>query len=147
MGRACLSPLLMSITMDRLDYYDILPAGMDAYLSNYGHHISKPLYLWAVSLMRDKNGGKAKPMEKDAVKKMLADYGVEVENDKAYDVPYVFMMAKMDYYGSSLIDEGHLAKFVKDYLDDPDGSESRAFDELYVKMVALGIPIDWEDVI
>ena len=133
--------------MDRLDYYDIRPAGMDAYLSNYGRHISKPMYLWAVSMMRDRNGKKAKPVEKDEVRKALESYGAVVKNDRAYDVPYVYMMAKMDYFGSSIPDESHLAMFVQDYLDDPDGSDTRAFDELYVKTIALGIPIDWEDVI
>jgi len=133
--------------MDRLDYYDIRPAGMDAYMSNYGRHISKPMYFWAVSQMRDRNGNTPKAMTKDEARKMLETFGVKVQNDKAYDVPYVLMMAKMDYYGSSIIDDPHLAKFVKDYLDDPDGSPSRAFDELYVKTIALGIPIDWEDVL
>ena len=133
--------------MDRLDYYDIRPAGMDAYLSNYGRHISKPMYHWAVSMMSDRNGNKAKPMEKEEAKKMLDAFGISIKNDKAYDVPYVFMMAKMDYLGSSIADDMHLARFVKDYLDDPDGSKTRAFDELYIKTVALGIPIDWEDVI
>ena len=131
----------------RLDYYDILPAGMEAYLSNYGHHISKPMYKWAVSQMRDRNGKKAQPMDKEEVMGILRANSVEVERDYAYDVPYVYMMAKMDYYGSSIMDENHLAKYVHDYLDDIDGSDSRAFDELYVKMVALGIPIDWQDLI
>ena len=49
--------------------------------------------------------------------------------------------------GSSIADEQHLAKFVKDYLDDKDGSDTRAFDEFYAKTIALGIPIMWEDVI
>lgn len=131
----------------RLDYYDILPAGMEAYLSNYGHHISKPMYKWAVSQMRDRNGKKAQPMDKEEVMGILRANNVEVERDYAYDVPYVYMMAKMDYYGSSIMDENHLAKYVHDYLDDIDGSDSRAFDELYVKTVALGIPIDWQDLI
>ena len=133
--------------MDRLDYYEIRPAGMDAYLSNYGRHISKPMYLWAVSMMRDRNGKRAKPVEKDELKKLLEEYGAVVENDRAYDVPYVYMMARMDYYGSSITDDAHLALFVQDYLDDPDGSETRAFDEFYTKTIALGIPIDWEDMI
>lgn len=120
---------------------------MDAYMSNYGRHISKPLYMWAVSLMRDRNGNKAAPLEKETVKRILSNHAITLENDKAYDAAYVMMMAKMDYFGSSIIDEAHLAKFVKDYLDDRDGSDTRAFDELYIKTVALGIPIDWEDVI
>lgn len=84
-------------------------------------------------------------------KKIILDFldfiRFKVENDKAYDVPYVFMMARSDYYGSSIQDEQHLARFVMDYLDDVDGSSTRAFDELYAKTIALGIPIDWEDVI
>lgn len=133
--------------MERLDYFDILPAGMNAYLSYYGYHISKPMYLWAVWMMRDRDGKKAKPMEKDEVMSILKANGVEIENNKAYDVPYVFMMAKMDYYGSSITDEAHLSKYVRDYLDDKDGSKTRAFDELYAKTIALGIPIDWQDMI
>ena len=133
--------------MERLDYYDIRPAGMDAYLSNYGRHFSKQMYLWAVSMMKDRNGNKAKPVEKEDAKRLLEANGVTVENGRAYDVPYVMMMAKMDYMGSSISDDRHLALFVKDYLDDKDGSDTRAFDEFYVKTIALGIPIDWEDVI
>lgn len=105
------------------------------------------MYLWAVSMMRDRDGRKAKPMEKDEVMSILKANGVEIENNKAYDVPYVFMMAKMDYYGSSITDEAHLSKYVRDYLDDIDGSKTRAFDELYAKTIALGIPIDWQDMI
>ena len=97
--------------------------------------------------MKDRNGNKAQPMEKEAVMSILKANNVEIENNMAYDVPYTYMMAKMDYMGSSITDEAHLAKFVKDYLDDKDGSSSRAFDELYAKTNALGIPIDWQDMI
>lgn len=133
--------------MTRLDYYDIHPAGMDAYLSNYGYHFSKPMYEWAVSMMRDRNGNKMQPVSKEQAAEVLRANGVTVEHDKGYDVPYVWMMGKADYFGSSIVDDAHLAKFVKDYLDDKDGSDSRAFDEFFAKTVALGIPIMWEDVI
>jgi hypothetical protein len=133
--------------MERLDYYDIRPAGMDAYLSSYGRHISKPMYLWAVSMMRDRDGRRLKPMEKSEVRDLLKSYGVTVENDKGYDAPYVLMMAKADYFGSSISDDAHLTLYVKDYLDDKDGSPTRAFDELYTKTIAMGIPVDWPDLI
>lgn len=133
--------------MTRLDYYDIHPAGMDAYLSNYGYHFSKLMYEWAVSMMRDRNGNKLSPVSREQAIEVLKANGVTVERDKGYDVPYVWMMAKADYFGSSIMDEAHLAKFVKDYLDDKDGSDTRAFDEFFAKTVALGIPIMWEDVI
>lgn len=73
--------------------------------------------------------------------------GVTLKNDKGYDGVYVWCMATSDYLGSSITDEAHLAKFVKDYMDDSDGSPTRAFDEFYAKTMALGIPIVWEDVL
>lgn len=134
--------------MDRLDYYDIKPAGLEAYLSNYGYHISKPMYEWAVSMMKDRNGNRfQQPWTKEQVSELLKNNGITLKNDKAYDAPYVAMMCKADYLGSSVPDEAHLAKFVQDYLDDADGSKTRAFDELYAKLVALGIPVIWEDLI
>ena len=44
--------------MERLDYYDITPKGMEPYLSAHGHHFSKPMLEWAVGMMRDRNGKK-----------------------------------------------------------------------------------------
>lgn len=133
--------------MDRLDYYDILPSGMDAYLSNYGHHISKRMYEWAVSMMKDRNGNGTRALTKDEICDTLKRNGVEVKRNRSYDVPYVYMMASMDYLGSSIRDEASLCLYVKDYLDDIDGSPSRAFDELHINLVAKGIPIDWEDML
>ena len=133
--------------MDRLDYYDIKPAGMCAYLSHHGYHFSKLMYEWAVSMMRDASGNKLKAVDRDKVEETLRAHGVIIDNDYGYDAAYVWMMGTADYLGSSIVDEPHLALFVKDYLDDRDGSPSRAFDEFYAKTVALGIPIVWEDVI
>lgn len=114
-------------------------------MSYYGRHISKPLYEFAVSMMETRDGGKVKTMEKDALIEKLKALGVTVKNDKAYDLPYVWAMGTADYLGSSVPDEQHLAKFVRDYADDPDGSKTRAFDELYAKTLAMDIPLIWED--
>lgn len=132
---------------ERIDAYEKIPRGMREYLSYYGRHISKPLYEYAVKMMETRDGGKVKLMEKDAVTEKLKAHGVTVDNDKAYDVPYVWAMGMADYMGSSIPDEAHLAKFVKDYLDDPDGSQTRAFDELYAKTLAMDIPLIWEDLL
>ena len=43
--------------------------------------------------------------------------------------------------------EKRLAMFVKDYVDDRDGSPTRAFDEFYIKTVALGIPVFWDEML
>ena len=134
--------------MDRLDYYDITPKGMDAYLASHGYHFSKPMLEWAVGMMRDQQGGKISVVEKQKLDEKLKAYGITLENDKGYyDAVYVWCMGKADYLGSSIIDENHLARFVKDYVDDKDGAKTRAFDEFYIKTVALGIDIPWEDMI
>lgn len=134
--------------MERLDYYDILPAGMDAYLSNHGHHFSKPMLEWAVKKMRDRNGARIQVPDRARFEEMMRANSVVIKNDKGYyDPMYVWCMGKADYLGSSIPDEMHLMLFVKDYLDDIDGSETRAFDEFYVKMLAMGVDIPWEDMI
>ena len=94
--------------------------------------------------MRDRNGARLQPYDKDKVDSILKANGIVLDNDVAYDATYVMNMARADYYGSSINDELHLARYVKDYLDDPDGSPTRAFDEFYAGTIAMGVPILWE---
>ena len=134
--------------MERLDYYDILPKGLDAYLAAHGHHFSKPMLEWAVSMMKDREGKRMQMIDKKKVDEMLDAYGVKLKRtDGYYDPIYVYIMAKSDYFGSSIADEIRLAKYVGDYIDDPDGNPTRAFDEFYVNCLAKGIDIPWEDLI
>lgn len=131
-----------------MDYYDIMPKGMDAYLSNHGHHFSKPMLEWAVGMMKDREGKKMQVIEKKKLDEMLDAYGVKLKRTEGYyDAVYVYAMAKSDYYGSSLDDEIRLAKYVGDYTNDPDGNPTRAFDEFYINCMAKGIDIPWEDMI
>lgn len=98
-------------------------------------------------MMRDRNGNKIPVVEKSVLDEKLRANGVAVKNDMGYDLLYIWAMGMADYLSSSIPDEAHLAKFVKDYADDPDGSPTRAFDEFYAKTMALGIPIEWPDMI
>lgn len=130
-----------------MDYYDILPAGMKAYLSSYSWHFSKPMCEWAVSKMRDRNGNKVQLRSKEQVDTLLKNNGVELKNDYGYDSVFVMHMALADYMGSSIVDDAHLAKYVKDVLDDPDGYEGIAFTRFLADCSAKGAPIMWEDMI
>ena len=132
---------------ERIDDYEPMPRGLREYLSYNGRHFSKPLYEWAVKMMETRTGEMMRPVEKSVFEEKMRTNGVTLQNDKGYDGAYVWCMATSDYMGSSIVDEAHLAKFVKDYQDDPDGSPTRAFDEFYAKTMALGIPIVWEDVL
>lgn len=133
--------------MTRMDYYDILPAGMDAYLSSYGWHFSKALCEWAVSKMRDRNGNKISIRTKEQIDNILKANNVEIENDYGYDKVFVYHMGMSDYMGSSITDEPHIAKYVKDVLDDKDGYEGIALTRFLADCSAKGVPIMWEDVI
>lgn len=120
---------------------------MDAYLSNYGWHFSKPLCEWAVDKMRDRNGERVKMKPKEEVDAILKRNNIELVNDYAYDATYVMHMGLADYFGSSVVDEAHLAKYVKDVLDDEDGYDGVALTRFLADCNAKGIPIVWQDVI
>ena len=78
----------------------------------------------------------------------MSSYGQKINRtDGYYDGIYVWCMATSDYMNSSILDEQHLALFVKDYIDDIDGNPTRAFDEFYINCVAKGVDIPWEDMI
>ena len=120
---------------------------MEEYLGEYGYHFNKRLFEFAVGMMKDRSGRSLQPWDKETAEKFLQNYGIQLKNGKGHDAAYVLNMARADYFGSSLPDDARLALFVKDYMDDPDGSETRAFDEFYIKTVALGIPIFFDEML
>jgi len=134
--------------MDRLDYYDILPKGMEAYLSCHGRHFSKPMLKWAVSMMHSEKTDKIDIPEKSDFDEIMDSYGIRiVRSEGYYDCIYVWCMATSDYLKSSIPDEQHLAMYVKDYIDDVDGNRTRAFDEFYINCIAKGVDIPWLDLV
>ena len=116
----------------------------EEYTDQFGMHFNKKLYEWAVSMMTDRNGNNMQPRTKDQIIENLRAYGVTLDNVKGHDAAYVYQMARADYYGSSITDEAHLALYVKDYLQDPDGSDTKAFDHFVVDCRAKGEPIFWD---
>lgn len=117
----------------------------DEYVDQFGLHFNKKLYEWAVSMMSARNGNKVQPLTKEQVTEKLRANGISLNNDKGHDAPYVWAMATADYMGNSITDENHLAKFVKDFLDDPDGTSSKAFDHFTVDCRSKGEPIFWDE--
>ena len=120
-------------------------SAFEEYMDMYGCHFSKHLYEFAVSMMKDRNGAKVQAMSKEQVAEKLRTNGITLKNDKGHDAAYVWQMATADYFGSSIKDEAHLALFVKDYLDDPDGSRTKAFDHFVVDCRAKEEPIFWDE--
>ena len=118
----------------------------EEYTEQYGCHFNKKLYEWAVSMMTDRNGNRVQPMTKEQVSEMLKTNSITLKNDKGYDAAYVLAMAKADYMGSSITDEARLSLFVRDFLDDADGSKTKAFDHFVVDCRAKNEPIFWDEV-
>ena len=133
--------------MARLDYYDIRPAGLDAYLSFYGYHFSPAMARWAVDHMGPRNGGRMTMMDMEAVEKLLTDREIDYRIAKGHDLVYIANMIIADRWGSSVKTEDQLALAIKDELDDPDGYDGMAFSRFLADCNAKGIPIIWEDMI
>ena len=126
-----------------LDIYDDRPASMIRYLKYYGQHFNKKLCDFAVSKMKH---GK-QPMNKDKVDELLKNHNIKLENNELYDYVFVCNMGNNDFMGSSILDERHLALYVKDVIDDEDGYDGIVFNRWYADMVTSGIPIEWEEML
>lgn len=133
-----------------LTQYDIKPEGMVNYLRYYGPHFNKKLCDFAVSQMKKKVGQqlvKITPYTKEQVDKILQQYGVTIKGGQLYDTVFVANMAKADFMGSSIVDDLHLARYVKDVLDDDDAYDGIVFNRWYADMCRKGIAVSWEDMI
>ena len=130
--------------------YDDKPKSMIAYLRYNGSHFNKELHDFAVSKMTKKVNGKEVPLQpysKQDVDKLLQLYGINITNKEGYDYVYAANMCKADFLGSSVPDERHLAKYVKDVVDDVDGYDGLVFNRWFADMSKKGIVINWSDLI
>ena len=126
-----------------LDTYDDRPTSMKRYLKYFGQHFNKKLCDFAVSKMKhDKN-----PVPKEKVDEILDKYNIKLEFNELYDYVYVYNMGYNDFFGSSIIDEKHLAMYVKDVIDDKDGYDGIVFNRWYADTVTSGIPIEWDEML
>ena len=117
----------------------------EEYTEQYGYHFNRKLYEYAVSMMKDRAGKEPPVMTKEQAEDWLKTQGVTLKNNKGYDAAYVLAMGRADYFGSSVKDNIHLALFVKDFLDDPDGHPTKAFDHFVMDCKAKEEYIYWED--
>lgn len=138
--------------MKRVNFtqFDEMPDSMIAYMRYYGPHFNRKLFDFAVSLMMKESDGKkvkVTPYSKEQVKTILNAHGISLHNDQLYDSVYVANMCKADFLGSSITDERHLAMYVKDVIDDPDGYDGIVFNRWYADMCYTGVAIDWEEML
>jgi len=138
--------------MERVNFtqYDVYPEAMLIYMRNYGPHFNKKLCDFAVSKMKRNINGKMQkiqPITREELKNLMSMNGFVLENDQLYDSVYVANMCKADFLNSSIIDEIHMLKYVKDVIDDPDAVDGLVFNRWYADMCYMGIAIDWEEML
>lgn len=137
---------------ESLDQYDTLPEEMTAYLKHYGRHFNNKLLAFALEKMQVKNSLtgvliKATVYSKEKVDLLLKQYNIKLDNNELNDYIYVANMCKADFLGKSVPDEHHLALYIKDVIDDPDGYDGIVFNRWYADMCRKGIPIEWENML
>lgn len=133
-----------------LTQYDIKPEYMINYLRYNGPHFNKKLCDFAVGKMTKKSGLMLIPIvpfTKAQVEEVLESNSIKLKNNQLYDHVYVANMCKADFLGSSITDNNHLAKYVKDVIDDDDAYDGIVFNRWYADMCRKGIVIDWEQMI
>lgn len=137
---------------DSLDIYDELPEDMKEYLRYNGRHFNRKLCKHAVSLMSSMNPStgeveKLIPISKETIDSLLKSYKIEIKENQLHDYVYVANMCKADFLGSSIPDEQHLCKYVKDVIDDIDAYDGIVFNRWYADMCRKGIAIDWYEML
>lgn len=130
--------------------YDEIPEAMKVYINNYGCHFNKKLCMEAASRMyKEVNGRKEyiEPYTKEQVDELLERHDIHLKKGKMHDHVYVANMCKADFLGKSIPSEEHLAKYVRDVIDDADAMDGYVFNRFYADCMFMNNPIDWEEMI
>lgn len=124
---------------------DLVPEGFREYKRRHGLHFTGSLCEFAVNRMKGKDGKPVNTMTPKEVEVMLKEFDVKLEHKKGYDHVFVANMGLADYLGESVPDMEHLAKYVKNVIDDPDGYEGIAFNRWLADVVAMRVEVPWEE--
>lgn len=123
---------------------DLTPEGYRTYKRIHGRHFSEELCEFAVGMMKGEDGNPITPMTKQEVDKLLDEFKVEVTKGREYDTVFVANMCLADYLNDSVPDLEHLARYVKNVIDDPDGYEGIAFGRWFSDMCNKRVEVPWE---
>lgn len=126
-----------------------VPEDMEQYLSFYGWHFNKNLCKFATDMMKREDNAsgmlkKITPMKMEELKELLDKHKIELEPNDWYDALYLANMVKADYWGSSIEDEEHMARYIEDVICDVDGYEGIVFSRFLADCTCKGVVIFWD---
>ena len=111
----------------------------------YGHHFTKELCDFAVSMMED-DKGPITPITKQQLEEKLRAQNIKLEYNKLYDAVYVANMCKADYLGKAVPENDYnLCMYVKATIDDPDGYDGQPFNRWLSDIKGMHVPVDWSE--
>ena len=90
---------------------------------------------------------KITPVTMEELKALLEKYKIDIDSKEQYDALYLANMVKADFWGSSIEDEEHMARYIEDVLCDPDGYEGLVFYRFLADCAGKGVVIFWEQMI
>lgn len=133
------------------EYYDTLdltPEAYREYIRRHGPHFTRQLCDFAVGMMKRDDGSghqvSIKPMGREEVDTLLSDYGIRLEHQAGYDHVFAANMCKADYLGDSVPGIEHMARYVRDVIDDPDGYDGIVFCRWFADMCRKRVEVPWE---
>lgn len=132
---------------ERLDAHDVMPDDIRRYLEKNGWSFSRKMCQFAVARMKNREGKKIEPITREQLEEMLKANAIVLENDNGYDSLYVANMARADFWGSAIVDQAQLAKFIKDYIDDPDAYPGMPFTRYFADLIGSGTNVPWDEMI
>jgi hypothetical protein len=128
-----------------------IPEDMRTYLSYYGMNFSKKLYEFAVENMRRESADgrleRVKPLVVDELKNILSKYKINIESNDLYNALYLAAMVKADYWGTTIEDHEHLARFIEDTLCDVDAADGQVFARYLADCSVKGCVIHWNEML
>jgi len=124
---------------------DLTPEAYREYKHRNGPHFNHALCDFAVSRMTDDDGKPIKALTRQEVEHLLKEAKIEVKHLEGYDHVFAANMCLADYLGESVPDMEHLAKYIKDVIDDPDGYTGIVFCRWLADCVAKHVEVPWED--
>lgn len=118
------------------------------YMDAYQGQFSRKMAEWAISMMMaaDEATGKMKrivPRQLSEMEEVLKENDVKISDEAIYTAWYLFNMCYADYK-KSLEDRKHIAIYIGETINDPDGTDGDVLACFVAKMCNKGIAIHWD---
>lgn len=112
------------------------------YIKVHGKHFSDSLLSFAVGELHNEDNN---IISKSELVRILNQHAISYNNDCINDYVYLANMVLSDYYGSSIEDERHMAKYIHDTIHDKDGYEGMIFCRWLTDAENKGVEINWDE--